>query len=135
MNRASARSKSLMSAPAADGPPGARFATMSASLRLTPAMRSRIAACSPGSRRPAAPKSISEATVGEQHDVAGMRVGVEHVLQHLLEEGAQQVVGELLPGAWPRPTRHRAVPSSHSMTSREVVSESCTCGIDARVGG
>ena len=37
-----------------------------------------------------------ELTVGEQHHVAGMRVGVEHaLLQHLLEERAQQRVGEL----------------------------------------
>ena len=132
MKRASARSKSLTSTPRRRCATwSTACTTMSASRRLTPAMRSRIAACSHGVE-PAGGAEVDEreATVGEQHHVARVRIGVEHaVLQHLLEERAQQVVGELLRGRrrWPsaQTTSRTLVPSSHSITStRDVLSSS-----------
>ena len=72
----------------------------------------------------------------------GVRIGVEHaVLQHLLEERAQQVVGELDPvgDAWPsaHTTSRTLVPSSHSITStRDVRERVVDLGhVDARVRG
>ena len=71
-----------------------------------------------------------EPTVGQQHDVSRMRVGVEHaVLEHLLEKRLEQQVGELraFGERARRPTRRRArsTPSSHSITStRDVLRSS-----------
>ena len=122
MNRASARSKSLTSTPRRRlATCSTACTTASASRRLTPAMSSRSAACCTGSRRPAAPKSMSASCPSaQQHHVARMRVGVEHAfLQHLLEERAQQRVGQLHPvgdrarrSSRPRArSRRRATPS------------------------
>ena len=60
-----------------------------------------------------------EPTVAQQHDVAGMRVGVEHtVLQHLLEKRPEEHVGDLRaldgPRIAPRDIAHaRAVEPLH----------------------
>ena len=85
-------------------------------------MSSRSAACWTGSRRPAAPKSISASRPSaQQHHVARVRVGVEHaVLEHLLEERAQQRVGELRRGrrCACRPSRPRARSRRRATPSR-----------------
>ena len=123
MNRASARSKSLTSTPRRSRPTcSTPCATMSASRRLDSGhqvAQRRLLHRVEAAR--GAEVDDRELAIGEQHHVARVRIGVEHAFfQHLLEERAQQVVGQLHPvGDAPsaHTTSRTLVPSSHSITS------------------